>query len=218
MFMKHSFHPVDLPNLPPLTHLSLRINGHNCENFVAGVVRRCIPTLTHLELYPCGNAEIQSTLSSRLLNLQHLICIDHPPGFNAEVNDYLDNILPSLIELRSLVLGTYRYTGFSFIDELPRLRELAIVVEQACLANPELSLLFLDLESRLAKNRLTSINISIHTRSARWFSQDHLSPLHLLSKACEKLGIKFKVVVFDTDADSNHHRRQAFQVAAAKRR
>jgi hypothetical protein len=219
MFMSYVHHPVDLPDVPPLTHLSLRVNGLNCQNFVADVVRRSISTLTHLELYSCNRVEIRSILFSRPVKLRHLICLDHPPRPHAEEDDYLDIILPSLVELRSLVLGPYGYTSFSFVDELPRLRELVIVVEHVSGNNQgPINLLFLDLKSRLTKNRLTSINISIQTCSARWFPQDQLSPLHLLSKACNEFGIKFKVHVFHVNGAMENHEFYQFQVAAAKRR
>jgi hypothetical protein len=216
-----SLRTVDIPNVPPLTHLSLRVNGVDCQNLVADVVRRSISTLTHLELYSCNRVEIWSILSSRPVKLRHLICLDRPRSFRPplETWNYLDTILRSLVELRSIALSVSSYTSFSFIEKLPRLRDIVIVVDDAYNFLVDINRLFLDLESRLSRtHQLSSINISIHTRFARMLPQDQLSPLHLLSKACKKFGIKFKVHVFDVDGDSNYDRRHDFQVAAAKRR
>jgi hypothetical protein len=155
---------------PNFSHLSLAVERDLNRDQVQRIVKAATTSLTHLQLVVQYDAvELAPIFTSPLVNLRQLTCISKLSSENVDnhtIPDYLANALKSMVELRTLDIGTNGYKDFAFIEQLPNLKALSITFPN-CDPHPAFSTLHarfqflaLDLESRLTQNRFDSITIN----------------------------------------------------------
>ncbi len=183
---------------PNFSHLSLAVERDLNRDQVQRIVKAATTSLTHLQLVVQYDAvELAPIFTSPLVNLRHLTCISilHPRDLdNHTIPDYLANALKSMVELRTLEIGTNGYKDFAFIEQLPNLKALSITLpdrSHSTLLAHFHSLAF-DLVSRLTQDRFDSITINAESNG---FMPRPISNLAALSAACTRLGIDYSYYV-----------------------
>ena len=183
---------------PNFSHLSLAVERDLNRDQVQRIVKAATTSLTHLQLVVQYDAvELAPIFTSPLVNLRHLTCISilHPRDLdNHTIPDYLANALKSMVELRTLEIGTRGYKDFAFIEQLPNLKALSITLpdrSHSTLLAHFHSLAF-DLVSRLTQDRFDSITINAESNG---FMPRPISNLAALSAACTRLGIDYSYYV-----------------------
>jgi hypothetical protein len=188
---------------PNFSHLSLAVERDHHRDQVQRVVKAGTTTLTRLELVSdwYNSVDLAPIFTSPLVNLKHLTCIsilDYRDVDNHTIPDYLANALKSMVELRTLEIGTKGYKDFAFIEQLPNLKALSLTFPD-CDPHPAFSTLHahlkslaFDLESRLTQNRFDLVTINAH-------SDEHyprpISDFSSLSATCTRLGIDYNFTV-----------------------
>ncbi len=183
---------------PNFSHLSLAVETDLHRDQVQRIVKAATTSLTHLELVVQYDVvDLAPIFTSPLVNLRHLTCISslgYTDAINHTIPNYLANALTSMVELRSLEIGTNGYKDFAFIEQLPNLKALSITLpdrSHSTLLAHFHSLAF-DLVSRLTQDRFDSITINAESNG---FMPRPISNLAALSAACTRLGIDYSYYV-----------------------
>ena len=189
---------------PNFSHLSLAVKRDLHRDQVQRIVRAATRSLTHLELVvdQAHSVDLAPIFTLPLVNLRHLTCISSLSDSDADnhtVPDYLANALKSMVELRTLEIGTDGYKNFAFVEQLPNLKALSITFPPC---NPyfhvatllaHFRFLSFDLESRLTQNRFDAITINANYDP---YDPHPITDSTSLSATCARLGIKYSYNVY----------------------
>ena len=186
---------------PNFSHLSLAVKRDLHRDQVQRIVRAATRSLTHLELVveQGDSVDLAPIFTLPLVNLRHLTCISSLSDSDADnhtIPDYLANALKSMVELRTLEIGTDGYKNFAFVEQLPNLKALSITFPSSG-RNPVLSnrhvhfkSLPSDLESRLTQNRFDSITINANYDP---YDPHPITDTTSLSATCARFGIDYSL-------------------------